>query len=287
MAIFYKNRKKFPTSRIFIWLFIAVLAVFAMLPLVYMISTAFKPLDELFLFPPRFFVQRPTLQSFIDLLTSLSASSVPFSRFLFNSVMVVSIVVAGTTTICSMGAYALVKLNVPFKKPIFSLILAALMFSPHVTQIPNYLIVNGLGMVNTYWAVIIPKLAVPMSFFLMKQFTEQLPTELLEAGRIDGASEWRTFWKIAMPALKPAWITLIVMSFVANWNDFFSPLIFISKQSMKPLSLAIQSIAGGAGVVARSGAVAASVVVITLPTIIVFLIMQSKVMETMAHSGIK
>jgi ABC-type glycerol-3-phosphate transport system permease component len=267
------------------------LVVFTALPLIYLVSTALKPMDELFIFPPRFLVRKPTLSNFSDLVVAMSGSTVPFLRYVFNSVFTTVIIVVITVIISAMGAYGLVKHKSPGMGVIFPIVIAALMFSTHITQIPNYLVVNGLGIVNTYWALIVPKLAVAYNFFLMKQFIEQTPNELLHAARIDGAGEWVTFWRIVMPSIKPAWATLTVLSFVLNWNDFISPLIFTSSEAMKTLPLAMQtigqSIGGGQVVVARAGAVAACTLVITAPTVILFMIMQTRVMETMVHSGIK
>ena len=186
-----------------------------------------------------------------------------------------------------MGAYGLVKHKPAGSGAIFAVVLAALMFSTHVTQIPNYMVVNKLGLVNTYLALIIPKIAVAYNFFLVKQFCEQLPDSILEAARIDGAKEFRVFWTIAMPLLQPAWTTLAVFSFVNNWNDYFSPLIFISSNALKTLPLALQTLSGGAGVVARAGTVGAATFLTTVPSILVFAIMRGKVMETMSFSGIK
>jgi len=185
-----------------------------------------------------------------------------------------------------MGAYALEKHKLPGADVIFKIIIGALMFPTHVTQIPTYMVVNKLGLINTYGALIIPKLAVAYNFFLMKQFIEQLPNELLESARIDGATEWVTYWKIVIPSVKPAICTLIVFSFISNWNDYFSPLVFITSEAMKTLPLAIQTI-GASTSIARAGAVAAATLITTAPTIIIYLVMQSGVMETMVHSGIK
>lgn len=270
-----------------VYIFMIMLVAFTSLPLVYMAVTAFKPLDELFVYPPRFFVRNPTLQNFYDLLTALSGSVVPFTRYLFNSLFTTTVIVFGTVLVSSMGAFALVKYKPAGSKFIFAVIIAALMFSSHVTSIPSYLVVSSLGIVNTYFALVIPKLAVAYNFFLMKQFAEQIPDVLLEAARIDGAGEFKLFWKIAMPILKPAWSTLIVFSFVGNWNDFFTPLIYITSQAMKTLPLALQTISGGPGVVARSGSLGAATLLTTLPTLIIFTVMQGRVMKTMVHSGIK
>lgn len=276
-------------SQILFYAAMILLVTFTALPLIYLVCTAFKPLDELFVFPPRFFVKNPTGKNFSDLLVSLGSSTVPFTRYAFNSVLVTVTIVTVTVIVSALGAYSLVKFKPPGAKPLFGLIMMALMFSPHVTKIPSYMVVNKLGLIDTYGALILPNIAVAYNIFLMKQFIEQYPDELLEAARIDGAGELTIFLRLVMPALAPAWSTLIVFSFVSNWNDYFSPLIYITSQSMKTLPLALQTISGGAAgmSVGRAGAVAAATFVMTVPTVIIFTAMQKKVMETMVYSGIK
>lgn len=273
-------------ARICLYLVVCLMLAFTALPLIYVVFTAFKPLDELLRFPPTFFVSRPTMTNFSDLITTLSSSDVPFLRYIFNSLLTTVATVLLSVIVCCMGAYGMVKHKVPFANAIFLVIVSALMFSGHVTQISNYMIVNSLGLVDNYLALIIPKVAVAFNFFLIKQFLEQLPDTYLEAARIDSAGEVTIFLKIVMPFLKPAVATLTVFSFVSNWNDYFSPLVFITKQQLKTLPLALQSIGEG-GNVARAGAMAAATFLMTLPTILVFSVMQKNVIQTMAHSGIK
>jgi ABC-type glycerol-3-phosphate transport system permease component len=267
-----------------LYLVMLALVAFTALPLVYVVVTAFKPLDELYIYPPRFTVKHPTTQNFSDLVVSLGSSTVPFTRYIFNSIIVTIIVVTLTVIVCSLAAYALVKFKPKGGKMLFDLILIALMFSPHVTKIPSYLIINGLHLVNTYWALILPGIAVAYNCFLMRQFIQQYPDELIEAARIDGAGEFKIFVKMVMPALAPAWSTLVVFSFVSNWNDYFSPLIYITSQAMKTRPLARKTIGTGIG---RAGATNAAALLTTLPTVIIFTVMQGKVMETMTYSGIK
>ena len=276
-------------NKVLLYTIMLALVAFTALPLIYLVSTAFKPLDELFLFPPKFFVKNPTGKNFTDLLQSLGSSTVPFLRYGFNSLFITVTTVFLTVMVSALGAYSLVKFKPPGAKPLFNIILMALMFSPHVTRIPSYMVINELNLINTYGALILPNIAVAYNIFLMKQFIEQYPDELLEAARIDGAGEMHIFLKLVMPALAPAWSTLIVFSFVANWNDAFSPLIYITSQAMKTLPLALTTISGGAAgmTVGRAGAVAAATFLMTIPTVIIFTIMQGKVMETMVHSGIK
>mgnify|MGYP002291822993 FL=1 len=222
-------------SRVMLYIFLCLMVVVCALPLFAMVCRALMPLDELYLYPPRLIVQKPTLRNFSDLLTSLSSSTVPFTRYIFNSLFTTVATVLASILVCCLGAYGLVKHRPAGSNIIFGIVVAALSFSTHVTTIPNYLVVNKLGLVNTCRALIIPKIAVAYNFFLVKQFCEQLPDSILEAARIDGARELHIFWKIAMPLLKPAWTTLAVFSFVSNWNDYFSPLIFIQSNALKTM----------------------------------------------------
>lgn len=274
------------TGKIFRYAFVSLMMCFTVLPLVYVIVTAFKPDNELFVFPPKFFVRNPTLQNFSSLIGAFDSSSVPFLRYAFNSAVTTSAVVALTILFSAMAAYGLSKKKVIAVKFLFALIIAALSFPTHVTQVPNYIIAGALGLINTLAALVIPKIAVGYNLFLMKQFCEQIPDTLLEAARIDGAREWTVFSKLVFPMLKPAWATLIVLSFISNWNDYFSPLVYITDESLKTLPLIMSSISEN-GSMARVGSSAAATFLMTMPTILIFVIMQKQVIETMTHSGIK
>lgn len=187
--------------------------------------------------------------------------------------------------ISSIGGYSVVKMKPPGGKIIFKIVIAAMMFPAQVTTIPRYLVIVNLGLVNNYLSLILPIASSAYYFFLMKQFIEQFPDTLLEAARIDGCGEFRIFRSIVMPSLAPAWATLMVFSFVSSWNDYFSPLIYISDDAMKTLPLALNTISGtGFG---RAGATAASAMLMTIPVIIVFMFTQKKIMQTMVYSGIK
>lgn len=278
--------KKIKTSRVLLYIFVILMVCFTALPLVYVVTTAFKPLSELYLFPPKFFTQNPTLTNFRDLLYSLDASAVPFTRYIFNSLFVSVLVVALNVMVSCAAAYGMVKHRIPFGNVVFGIIVAALMFSPQVTQIPTYMIVNSMGLIDTIWSLIIPKIAVAYNVFLIKQFVEQLPDAFLEAARLDGAGEFKIFCKIAMPFLRPAWSALIVFTFVSNWNDYSGPLIFITSDQLKTLPLALQTIGSG-GSIARAGAMSAATFLMTIPTVLIYTLMQKKVIETMTYSGIK
>lgn len=266
-----------------IFLMLAVFGVFMALPLVYAISQAFKPLDELFIFPPRFFVMNPTLSNFGDLFMLMGSSWVPFSRYIFNTVFITIVGTFGHLFIASMAAYALSKHRFPGDKFFFSMIVLSLMFSRSVTGIPSYLIMTGLGWIDNIASIIVPAFAATLGLYLMRQFMVQVPDSLLESARIDGASEFRIYWQIVMPAVKPAWLTLIIFSFNSLWNTEGS--VFIYSEELKTLPYALHQILLGG--IARAGVGAAVAVLMMIVPIIMFVITQSNIIETMASSGMK
>ena len=262
---------------------LAIFGSFMVLPLVYTINNAFKPLDELFIFPPRFFVNNPTLDNFYDLVALMGNSWVPFSRYIANTVLITSLGTAGHIFLASAAAYPLAKYRFPGSKILFTIVILSLMFSPHVTAIPNYMVMSWLGWINTHAAIIIPSLAFSLGLFLMKQFMEQIPDALLEAAKIDGASEYRIFWSIVMPNVKPAWLTLMILQFPALWGTDGGN--FIYSENLKPLNYALSQIIQGG--IARAGVGAAVALVIMIVPISLFIVSQSSVIQTMATSGMK
>ena len=252
-------------------------------PLVYAVNSALKPLDELFMFPPKIFAQNPTLDNFSDLFVTMGKSWVTFSRYIFNTVFITFVGTAGHLIIASMGAFVLAKYDFPGGKTFFNLVTVALMFSGYVTAIPNYLIINALGWIDTYWAIIIPSFAAPIGLFLMKQFMEGLPMSLIEAAKIDGANEWTVFMRIVMPNVKPAWLTLIIFQVQALWNNRAST--FIYSEEKKTLVYALQQVQSGG--IARTGQAAAVTVIVMIVPIIIFILSESQILETMASSGLK
>lgn len=280
-----KRKKKFSWGWFFTYAVMLVLVCFTSLPLVYLVVTAFKPLDELFVYPPQFFVKKPTLNNFYDLFTTMDSTVVPFTRYIFNSLLTTMATVFGAVAVCSMGAYAVEKVRLPGGKLIFNIVVSALMFSPPAAQIPIFIAVSRLGMIDTYWALIIPNLAVPMYFFLFKQFIGDIPQALIESAIIDGAGVFGRYVHVVLPLLKPAIATVSVFAFINNWNNAGGSMVYITSQAMKTLPYAISSISDGS--IARAGAGAAAVLLVTLPTIVYYLIQQKKVINTMAYAGIK
>ena len=263
---------------------LTLLGAFMFLPMVYAIMQALKPLDELWIFPPRFYVVNPTLKNFGDLFRLMSTSWVPFSRYIFNTVMIAVVGTTGNLILSSLAAYALAKIKFPGREFFFQTIVLSLMFNSTVTGICNFIVMTALGWVDTYLAIIIPTFASTLGLYLMKQFMESSVSDaVLESSRLDGASEFRTFLTIAMPMVKPAWLTLIVYSFQGLWNSGTS--IYIYSEELKTFNYAISQILAG-GIV-RAGAGAASTVIMMIVPITVFVITQSNIIETMGSSGMK
>lgn len=263
--------------------FLAVFGAFMALPLLYAVNNAFKPLDELFIFPPRFFVNNPTLDNFYDLVALMGNSWVPLSRYIANTLLITLIGTAGHILLASAAAYPLAKYNFLGSKGLFSIVVLSLMFSGHVTAIPNYMVMSWLGWINSHASIIVPSLAFPLGLFLMKQFIEQLPTALLEAAKIDGASEYRIYWSIVMPNVKPAWLTLMILQFPALWGTDGGN--FIYSENLKTLHYALGQITLGG--IARAGVGAAVALILMVVPISLFIISQSSVIQTMATSGMK
>ncbi|MBR7133222.1 MAG: carbohydrate ABC transporter permease [Clostridia bacterium] len=268
-----------------IFIFLVLISAFMVLPLVYAVIQSLKPLDEIFAYPPRFFVQHPTLDNFRQVLVLTDNLWVPFARYLFNSLF---ITITGTgiyVFVSSMAAYPLAKAKFFGSSTISILIIWTLMFSGEVTAIPKYIVIAGLGLVDTQWSVILPYLSTTMGVFLMRQFmVASIPDSTLEAARIDGANEYQIFFRIIMPSVKPAWMTLIIFAFKDLWNSGTSA-IYIYSEELKGLSAVMSSIStGGLG---RTGPASAVAVLMMIPPIVIFLYSQSSVMETMTHSGLK
>jgi len=268
---------------LFILCILVIFGAFFAFPLVFIINNAFKPMNELFLFPPRLFVINPTMGNLQDLFILMSRSWVTFTRYLFNTVFITAAGTIGHLFIASMGAYAISKYNFPGSKFFFGLVITTLMFSGFVTAIPNFLILANLGWIDTYWAVIVPAFAGPLGFFLMKQFIDTVPMSLVEASKIDGASEWRIYSRIVMPLVKPALLTGMIFSVQGLWNNPQATLIYT--ESLKTLPFALQQVAAGG--IARAGVGAAVALVMMIVPITLFIIAQSNIMRTMATSGIK
>jgi len=255
-----------------------------LIPIILLVNNAFKPLYELLRFPPTILVRNPTLENFFAMGNVFNNTLVPFWRYLFNSVFIVGVGTFGQIILVSMAAYPLAKFEFFGESFLNKLIVLALMFSPVVTAVHNYLIMANLGLIDTYWAIIVPSFASALGLFLMKNFMSQVPSSLIEAAQIDGSTEFGTLWKVVMPAVKPAWITLFILAFQSMWTVTGTHVLFT--ESLKPLPAALQQIASGI-TVARMGEMMVVSLIMFLIPVIIFIIMQSNVLETMTTSGMK
>lgn len=281
------NGRRYTRSRIgnavcFILIFAA--GLFTMLPLIYALATSFKPLDELLLFPPKFFVRRPTVENYTALTGLLSDQFIPMSRYVFNSLFVSLSTTVVYIIISAMAAFALSKSRFKFKNALFLIVQFALLFNAYTLAVPQYLILSKMNVIDTYWAYILPQLAATLGVFLLKQYIEgSVPDAFLEAAKIDGAGLFRVFFKIVMPLIKPALLTLLLFSFRDSWAAVPQGTVFTEEIKTLPMVMA-QITAGG---IARSGSAMAVTVIMMIPPVIVYLISQSNVVESMSSVGIK
>ena len=264
-------------------IFLLIFGVFMILPLYYMVVSALKPTSELFYFPPKFYVIKPTLRNFLTLIKLQAQSDVPCERYLFNSVFVTVVSTVGYVLLASMAAYALSKHKFPLKNAITKSVVFAILFRPEVTSVPLYILMVKAHIIDNYWALILPAMSGSFGVFLLQQFLDNVPNEMIEAARIDGASEFVIYRKLIMPMLKPAWMTVVIFTFISIWNTTAAQFIYSEDMKMLPAMLSSLSTAG----ITRAGVAAAVGVLMMFPSVVIFLLSQNSIVETMAHSGLK
>ncbi len=279
---------KFEKGQIKLYLFVVPLALITGLPIVYIIFHAFKPMEELFAFPPKFITTNPTLDNFRQLFKASRSAGIPLSKYLFNSILITVSVVFTSMILSSAAAYAMSKLKFKGRDFIFSINQLALMFVPVAVMIPRYLVVEFLGLTDTYWSQILPLIPLPVSVFLLKQFVDTVPDSLIEAAYMDGATELHVYFKIIIPMIKPALATAAILVFQQVWSNLEASNYYISDEGLKSLVFYMNTLASANGnSVAGQGVQAAASLLMFLPNLILFCFLQNKVMNTMAHSGIK
>ena len=278
-----KKINRSPAVTVIISLVLIAFGVFMALPMVYIITSAFKPLEEIFLFPPKLYAMHPTLENFSSMTRIVSNLWVPFSRYMFNSIIVSVIGTLGYLIIATMAAYPLAKCDFPGKKPLNSLITTALMFTAAVTALPKYIVMSVLGLIDSYYALILPTFAGTMGVFLCVQFLETLPGSLIEAGKVDGAGDYRIFFQLVIPNIRPVIFTILIFQFQTVWNQTSGDYIYSEELKTLPMVLSQIATAG----ISRAGVGSAAALLLIIPPILIFVLSQSNVMETMAHSGLK
>ena len=282
------NPDKFEKGQIKLYLFVVPLALLTGLPIVFIFFHAFKPMEELFAFPPKFITTQPTLDNFRQLFKASRAAGIPLSKYLFNSVLITVSVVFSSMILSSAAAYAMSKLKFKGRDFVFNLNQLAIMFVPVAVMIPRYLVVEFLGLTDTYWSQILPLIPLPVSVFLLKQFVDTVPDSLIEAAYMDGATELHVYFKIIIPMIKPARATAAILVFQQVWSNLEASNYYISDEGLKSLVFYMNTLASANGnSVAGQGVQAAASLLMFLPNLILFCILQNKVMNTMAHSGIK
>lgn len=282
------NPKYFHPCQLSVYAVILPVMALMMLPILYIVSSAFKPLDELFAYPPRFFVEKPTLDNFAKLFIVSSATNVPATRYLFNSVTITVINILLTELISVSAAYVFSKKRFRGKEALFRINQMAMMFVPVAVMIPRYLIMDGMGILNTFWAHLLPALATPVGLFMIKQFIDGVPDAVVEAAKIDGANDLTIILKIIMPIIKPAMATVAILVFQNVWNATEASTLLIDDESIKNFAYYVSALVSTSGnSVAGQGIAAAGSLIMFLPNLVLFIILQSGVMNTMAHSGVK
>lgn len=281
------NPNKFDKSQIKLILAVLPIVLLTGLPIIFIFCHALKPIDELFAFPPQFWVYKPTLENFSKLMKVSRTSGIPMSRYVFNSIIITGSVVFFGVLFSTMAAFALSKLRFKGKNTMMNINQAALMFVPVAVAIPRYLTVNFLGLTDTYWAHILTLIPIPVALFLIKQFVDGVPDSLIEAAYIDGASEFKVFRSIVIPLSKPAIATGSILIFQQVWGNMETSNYYINKESMKSLTFYMNTIANANNTVAGQGMQAAASLIMFVPNLILFIILQGSIMNTMAHSGIK
>ena len=280
------NPRNFSTGQIKFYAVLIPLALFMILPVVMLVNRAFMPLGELFAFPPHIIARNPTMSNFKSLFALSGTTGVPMLRYLLISVLVTVMTVALNLVITILGAYVFAKKNFKGKGALFEINQLALMFVPTAVAISRYLVITRLQLTDTWLVHVLPLAAMPVGLFLVKQFTDQIPDALIEAAVMDGAKELTVVRKIIVPLIRPALATSIVLTFQQVWMATEASNNYVNNDTMRTLAYYLNSLSTN-NAIAAAGMTAAASVLLFLPNLIIFICMQSQVMNTMSHSGIK
>ena len=275
------NRKAY--GDVMMLMLVGLMAAFSFFPLLMAVSMSLKPIHELFYYPPKLLAENPTLDNFRMLLSLMQNTRVSFFRYAFNTVLISVVVTLGHVFLASMAAYPLAKLKIPGIPAINTMVMLSLMFVSAVTDVANYLTVSWLGWLDTYWASIIPAMGASLGLFIMRNYMSTIPDTLLEAARMDGCTDFQLYWRIVMPMARPAWLTVAILMFQQIWS--MDNTNYVYDEALKTLPYALSQITSGAMV--RVGAGQAVGVLMMIVPAIVFMVNQTKIIDTMASSGIK
>lgn len=280
------NPRHFSKGQLKFYIILVSLSLFMILPVIMLINRAFMPLGELFAFPPHIIARNPTMNNFKSLFALSSTTGVPMLRYLLNSVIVTVLTVLLNLVITILGAYTFAKKNFKGKAVLFEINQLALMFVPTAVAISRYLVIVKLNLTDTWLVHVLPLAAMPVGLFLVKQFTDQIPDALIEAAVMDGAKELTIVRKIIVPLIRPALATSVVLTFQQVWMAVEASNNYVNNDTMRTLAYYLNSLSTN-NTVAAAGMTAAASVLLFLPNLLIFICMQSQVMNTMSHSGIK
>ncbi|CAN5546901.1 carbohydrate ABC transporter permease [soil metagenome] len=254
-----------------------------LLPFAWMITTSLKAQGDVYLYPPKWIPNPPQWSNYREVL-----DVIPFWRFAANTAMIVTAVMFGTVLSCSFAAYGFARLRAPGRDVIFLLILATMMLPATVTLVPTYIAFNKIGWIDSFRPLIIPAFfGNPFYIFLLRQFYLSLPKELEESAKLDGASTYRIWWNIMLPLSKPALATVAVFTFVATYNDFFGPLIYLSSESKRTIAVALSYFSGSPRSGPQMHLLMAMTILSVIPSVIVFMLTQRLFVRGIATSGLK
>jgi multiple sugar transport system permease protein len=260
--------------------FLAVIAIVTLLPLIWMVMASFMPSGEASSVPPPFFPREVTIDQYVSLFTRLH-----LGRSLLNSTVLAIAVTAISLVVNSMAGYAFAKYRFRGRAPLFKMLIASMVIPAQVTMLPLFLMLNKMGLINTYFGVIIPGMASIFGIFLIRQFALTIPDSLLEAARMDGASDFRIYWSIILPLCKPILVTLAIFTFMGTWNDFLWPLIVMTDDSMYTLPVALANLSGEH--VQDTELMMAGSVMTVLPVLVVFALVQKYYLAGIMAGSIK
>lgn len=275
------GKKHGGTAAIFV--FLLAVGIFMLFPIYLTLVMSVKPVEELFVFPPKLYTLRPTLDNFSDMFRDLHSNRVPFSRYVANSITVTLTVTLLQCTTGSMAAFVLAKCRFPGSKAINSIIVVSLLYQSNVIYIMQYIVMAKLHLIDNPLALILPSVASPMTLFLMRQSISQMPDSVIDAAKVDGAGLFRICWQIVIPNQKPALMTLIIFAFQGAWNIQSGAFVFQEQYKTLP-TVVSQAAASG---MAKAGVAMAAAVFMLVPPVVIFMLAQRQVIETMANSGIK
>ncbi|RGC65682.1 L-arabinose transport system permease protein AraQ [Micromonospora sp. MW-13] len=274
-----RTRDRVAKTVLYVVLALGLLAVAG--PFVWMALSSAKPEREIRQVPPTWWPETFTLDNFRELFSRLD-----FPLYFFNSALVATLVTAGNLLFCSLVGYALAKLRYPGRRVLFLAVLGMLMVPGMVTFVPQFVLVSNMGLTNTYTGLILPFLVGPFGVFLMRQFLLSIPDDLIEAARVDGAGEFRIFWRVVLPLCRPALATLGILTFLGSWNNFLWPLVVATTEDKYTLPVALALYSVGQNRI-NYGLLLSGAVVVVLPVLIVFLLLQRHFLRGIATTGIK